>query len=386
MDNYGSPPRLFVEGSGTEVWDKDGNRYLDFLGGLAVVALGHSHPDVAAAVANQAVKLTHTSNLFANEHQAPVAETLISLIGCGQGQILFQNSGAESNEAAIKLARKSQGPDRHVVVSALGSFHGRTLATLAATGQPAKHTPFQPMPTGFTHVPYNDIEALTGALGPEVAAVILEPIQGEGGVVPARAGYLEAVRQATEESGVLLIIDEIQTGIGRTGAWFGFQHSGIEPDIVTMAKALGNGLPVGAVWARDEVSSSFGPGDHGSTFAGQPIPLAAARATLNACIAMDAPSLASEMGRYLEKEAARHAWLSGSRGSGLLLALEIEKRALGGHKAADLAKACLEHGLIVNGVTPTALRLAPPLTTTREQINEAIEIIDESISSLKGRS
>lgn len=377
MDNYGSPPRLFVRGSGAKVWDRDGNAYLDFLSGLAVVSLGHSHPAVTAAVATQAGKLIHTSNLFANEHQAPVAGMISSLIGCGSGQVLFQNSGAEANEAAIKLARKHQGAGRHVVVSALGSFHGRTLAALAATGQPAKHAPFQPMPEGFRHVAFNDIAAMEAALTADVAAVLLEPIQGEGGVVPAVPGYLKAVRSLCDREGALLIVDEIQTGMGRTGSWFGFQDAGIEPDIVTMAKGLANGFPVGAVWARDGVAAAFGPGDHGSTFAGQPLALAAARAAIEAYIEIDAPSVASELGSYLEKAASAKPWLDHTRGRGLLVALELTPAALAGRTAAVVAGELLDLGLIVNGVTATALRLAPPFVITKDQIDLALGMLDE---------
>jgi acetylornithine/N-succinyldiaminopimelate aminotransferase len=382
MNNYGSPPRLFVKGIGPYIWDREGRQYLDFLGGLAVVALGHAHPEITKAVSKQASILVHTSNLFANEHQAPLAQTITSLIDCGPGQVLFQNSGAEANEAAIKLVRKHQGPDRYVVVSALGSFHGRTLATLAATGQPGKHTPFAPMPDGFRHIPFNDIGAMELAMVPDVAAVLLESVQGEGGVNPAAVGYLEAVRSLCDQNGVLLIMDEIQTGMGRTGEWFGFQHAGIKPDIVTMAKALGNGFPVGAVWASDTVAAAFGPGDHGSTFAGQPVALAAARAALKTYIEIDAPSLVREMGAYLTKRAEACAGVDHVRGRGLLLALELSPASLAGRTAKDIATACLDRGLIVNGVTSSALRLAPPYIVSKQQIDEAIDIISDAVASV----
>jgi predicted acetylornithine/succinylornithine family transaminase len=381
MDNYGSPPRLFVKGLGPYIWDREGRQYLDFLGGLAVVALGHSHPAITRAVARQAGVLVHTSNLFANEHQAPVAETINSLVNCGSGQVLFQNSGAEANEAAIKLARKHQGPERYVVLSALGSFHGRTLATLAATGQAGKHAAFAPMPDGFRHIPFNDIAALESAMAADVAAVLLESVQGEGGVNPVAASYLQAVRSLCDQKGVLLILDEIQTGMGRTGEWFGFHHAGIKPDIVTMAKALGNGFPVAAVWATDGVAAAFGPGDHGSTFAGQPVALAAARAALDIYIEIDAPSLVRQMGAYLTKRAEACVGVDQVRGQGLLLALEMSPAALAGRTAKDIATACLDRGLIVNGVTPTALRLAPPYIVTKQQIDEAIDIISDVITS-----
>ena len=249
MPNYGPPPVMFVRGSGTELWDRDGKRYLDFLCGLAVTSLGHAHPVVAEAIAEQARTLSHVSNLFGTEPQVEVATTIDRLLG-GGGQIFFCNSGAEANEAAFKLARKYHGRGRHVVVSAYRSFHGRTLATLHATGQPEKHEPFQPLPEGFRHVEYNSVEALESVLDPSVGAVLLEPLQGEGGVNPADADYVRAVRRLCDERGILLIFDEVQTGFGRTGKWFGFEHFGIRPDIITMAKALGNGMPIGACWAR----------------------------------------------------------------------------------------------------------------------------------------
>jgi ornithine carbamoyltransferase len=262
MPVFGPPQVMFVRGQGTKLWDSEGREYLDFLSGLAVTSLGHSHPVVAAALADQASTLLHVSNLFANPVATAAAVDLVELfceVTGVDGQIFFCNSGAEANEAALKLARKFGGRGRHTVVSALGSFHGRTLAALAATGQPTKHEPFQPMPEGFRHVPFNDVDALAAAIDPTVAAVLLEPVQGEGGVVPADIDYLVAVRRLCDERGVLLMLDEIQTGFGRTGRWFGFEHAGIVPDVVTMAKAMGNGVPVGAVWARRDVATVFQP-------------------------------------------------------------------------------------------------------------------------------
>ena len=250
MHTYADPPVTFVRGRGSELWDVEGRRYLDFLGGLAVTSLGHAHPEVADAVAEQAHTLVHVSNLFGNVVAPEVALTLDRLIGGGQpagGQVFFANSGAEANECAIKLARRWAGPGRHVVVSALDSFHGRTLATLHATGQTAKHAPFAPLPEGFEHVPYDDLGALDAALDPtRVAAVLLEPMQGEAGVIEPSSDYLGGVQQLCRQRGVLLMVDEVQTGLGRTGRWFGFQHGLVQPDVVTMAKALGNGMPIGA--------------------------------------------------------------------------------------------------------------------------------------------
>jgi len=380
MNNYGSPPRLFVKGNGAELWDRDGQRHLDFLCGLAVTGLGHAHPAVTEAIAVQAATLTHTSNLFANEHQAPVAEALSRLISAGDGQVLFQNSGAEANEAAIKLVRKYQGRGRHVIVSALRSFHGRTMAALAATGQPEKHEPFQPLPEGFRHVVWNDVDELERALGPEVGAIMLEPIQGEGGVNPAERTYLQAVRTICDERGILLVMDEIQTGLGRTGDWFGFQYSDIVPDIVTIAKGVANGMPVGAVWARDDVAAAFGPGDHGSTYAGQALALAAARATLNELERIDAPAVARRHEARLRELLSGVEGVAGVRGRGLLLAIELAPDILAGRTAPEIARACLDLGLICNGITPTALRIAPPFVISDEQLVEGVNIIAAALN------
>ena len=381
MNNYGTPPVTFVRGDGAELWDDRGQRYLDFLCGLAVTGLGHAHPAVTEAVASQAATLIHTSNLFANEPTAHVVETLDRLVRSGPGgdgepgRILFQNSGAETVEAALKLVRKHHGRGRHVVVSAYNSFHGRTLAALAATGQPEKHEPFQPVPEGFRHVAFDDIDALVAALDPSVGGVLLESVQGEGGVVPAGDGYLRAVREVCDERGILLVMDEIQTGLGRTGRWFGYQHAGVQPDIVTMAKALGNGVPVGAVWARPAVAAAFGPGDHGSTFAGQPLALAAARAVLDTMVAMDAPAVVARLGAALTGLLEAVDGVQSVRGRGLLLAAEISEEARAGRTAKAIASACLERGLVVNGVTPTALRLAPPFIVSEDQLAAGAAIL-----------
>ena len=380
MGNYGVPPLTFVRGAGTELFDDTGRRYLDFLCGLAVTGLGHAHPRVAAAVAEQASTLLHVSNLFVTEPQLEVAERLDALVRAGTGQdtpgrVLFQNSGAEANEAALKLARKYHGRGRHGVLAAFRSFHGRTLATLAATGQPEKHEPFQPLPEGFRHAAWNDVAAFEAALDPSVGAILLEPLQGEGGVNPADVEFLRGVRRLCDERGMLLIIDEIQTGLGRTGAWFGFHHAGIRADIVTVAKALGNGVPIGAVWATAEVASAFGPGDHGSTFAGQPLAAAAAREVLRVMEEIDVPLLARERGAELTALLESVPGVAGVRGLGLLLAAELRPEALNGRTAAEVARACLDAGLVVNGVTSTALRLAPPFTVSGDELVEGVGIL-----------
>ena len=380
MGNYGVPPLTFVRGAGTELFDDTGRRYLDFLCGLAVTGLGHAHPRVAAAVAEQASTLLHVSNLFVTEPQLEVAERLDALVRAGTdqdtpGRVLFQNSGAEANEAALKLARKYHGRGRHGVLAAFRSFHGRTFATLAATGQPEKHEPFQPLPEGFRHAAWNDVAAFEAALDPSVGAILLEPLQGEGGVNPADVEFLQGVRRLCDERGILLVMDEIQTGLGRTGAWFGFHHAGIRADIVTVAKALGNGVPIGAVWATAEVASAFGPGDHGSTFAGQPLAAAAAREVLRVMEEIDVPLLARERGAELTALLESVPGVAGVRGLGLLLAAELRPEALNGRTAAEVARACLDAGLVVNGVTSTALRLAPPFTVSGDELVEGVGIL-----------
>jgi acetylornithine/N-succinyldiaminopimelate aminotransferase len=369
MPTYPPPAVTFVRGKGSELWDDAGKRYLDFLGGLAVTALGHAHPAVADAVSEQARTLLHVSNLFGNTVGPEVAGTLDRLLG-GGGQVFFGNSGAEANECAIKLARRFGGRGRYGVVSTYGSFHGRTLATLHATGQPAKHEAFQPLPEGFKHVAWEDLDALDAALTPDVAAVLLEPIQGEGGVRPAPPAYLQGVRRLCDERGALLMVDEVQTGLGRTGAWFGFQHAGVEPDVVTMAKALGNGVPIGACWAREDVAGTFEPGDHASTFGGQPLAAAAARATLAVMEAEDVPARARRAGARLTELLAALPGVSEVRGLGLLLAAE-----LAGGDAKAVQAECLRRGLVLNAVTPTALRFAPSLLVTDDELDEAVSIV-----------
>jgi acetylornithine/N-succinyldiaminopimelate aminotransferase len=378
MNTYPEPRVTFVRGEGTRLWDSDGRVYLDFLAGLAVCSLGHAHPVVADAIDRQARTLVHVSNLYGTEPGPRVAATLDRLIG-GGGRVFLCNSGAEANECAIKLARKWAGTDtgRYVVVSADGSFHGRTLATLHATGQPAKHAPFQPLPAGFRHVPWDDVAALDVALAePDVAAVLLEPLQGEGGVRQASPGYLAEVRRRCDDHGVLLMLDEVQTGLGRTGRWFGFQHAGITPDVVTMAKALGNGVPIGACWATADVAGAFRPGDHATTYGGQPLASAAAEAVLAELERIDAPRRAAAAGQRLAAGLSALPNVAGVRGLGLLLAAELTP----GVDAAAAAGAALSAGLVVNPVTPTAIRLAPPLTVTDDEIDEAVTILKEVLA------
>lgn len=373
MPTYGAPVVQFVRGQGVWLWDRHDRRYLDLLSGLAVTSLGHSHPAVAEALAEQARTLLHVSNLFANEHHGPLASTIDGLLG-GGGQVFFSNSGAEANEAAIKLARKFGGRGRHVVVSAFGSFHGRTLATLHATGQPAKHEAFQPLPEGFRHVAWNDLAALDAALDDTVAAVLLEPVQGEGGVHPADAEYFAGVRRLCDERGLLFMVDEVQTGLGRCGRWFAHQHFGIVPDVVTMAKALGNGVPIGACWARAEVAAVFAPGDHATTYGGQPLAAAAARAVLGVMESEAVPERAERAGERFRAALGALPAVTDVRGLGLLLAVELDTDHLGA-TAGRIAAQLLERGVVVNAVTPTALRLAPSLLISDDEIDLAVAAI-----------
>jgi acetylornithine/succinyldiaminopimelate/putrescine aminotransferase len=402
MPTYPPAPVTFVRGEGAYLWDDGGRRYLDLLSGLAVTSLGHAHPAVAEALATQARTLLHVSNLFGTTIGPEVAATLDRLVGDGAplgGQVFFCNSGAEANECAIKLARRfggarldrRAGPERpgaggaksgeyvrgrHVVVSAYGSFHGRTLATLHATGQPAKHETFQPLPEGFRHVAWQDLDALEGALDPSVAAVLLEPVQGEGGVNPAEAAYFQGVRRLCDERGLLFMVDEVQTGLGRTGRWFGFQHLDVVPDVVTMAKALGNGVPIGACWARGEVAGVFEPGDHATTYGGQPLATAAARAVLATMEAEDAPGRAAAAGARLTERLSALPGVASVRGRGLLLGVELD-----GLDARAVAADLLAAGVVVNAVTPTALRLAPSLLITEAQIDDAVTAIGDVLAA-----
>jgi predicted acetylornithine/succinylornithine family transaminase len=379
MPVFGPPRITFVRGSGTELWDSNGKRYLDFLCGLAVTSLGHAHPEIADAIAHQARTLLHVSNLFATDVGPGVAVELDRLLG-GGGQLFFANSGAEANECAAKLARKWGGHGRHVVVSAYGSFHGRTLATLHMTGQPTKHEAFQPLPEGFRHAAWADLADLERMITPEVAAVMIEPVQGEGGVHPAPAGYLADIRRLCDERNVLFMVDEIQTGMARTGSWFAFQQllpAGIRPDVVTIAKALGNGMPIGACWATREVASAFKPGDHGSTYSGQPMAASAARAVLAVMRRIDAPALAARRGAELRAKLESVPGVASVRGMGLLLGVELTA----GNSAAVQA-ALLDAGLVTNNVTPTALRLAPPITVSSAEIDEAVAMIGAAIEQV----
>ncbi|KWX00805.1 Acetylornithine aminotransferase [Carbonactinospora thermoautotrophica] len=377
MNTFGPPKRVLVRGEGCHVWDADGKRYLDLLSGLAVNSLGHAHPLVVQAVTGQLTTLGHISNFFASAPQIVLAERLLDLLGvAGNGRVFFCNSGAEANEAAFKIARRTGRPK---IVSTVGGFHGRTMGALALTGQPAKQEPFAPMPPGVEFVPYGDTGALAEAVDERTAAVILEPIQGENGVLPAPPGYLAAAREITERHGALLILDEVQTGVGRTGEWFAYLPTGITPDVVTLAKGLGAGIPIGACVGIGRAATLLGPGDHGTTFGGNPVACAAGLAVLYAIERDDLLANVRQVGAHLVEgiRAIEHPLLAGVRGAGLLLAFQLT-----GPHAARLAEAALDAGFIVNNVAPDAVRLAPPLILTAEQADTFLRALPGLLDSV----
>lgn len=368
MDNYGTPAIALVRGAGARVWDADGRDYVDLLAGIAVNALGHAHPRVIEAVTAQVSTLGHTSNLAMTAPPIALAERLLSLLdpaGTRDGRVFFCNSGAEANEAAFKLARRT---GRSRVVVAERSFHGRTMGALALTAQPAKQDPFRPLPGDVVVVPFGDEAALTGAIDDETAAVFLEPIQGEGGVIPAPAGYLAAARRACDAHGALLVLDEVQTGVGRTGTWFAHQSEGVEPDVVTLAKGLGGGLPIGAMVAFGGAAGLLGPGSHGSTFGGNPVSCAAALAVLETIEVDDLLSRVDIVSSRITDIVSDSALVDHVRGRGLLLGVVLTDMV-----AADLEVAARRHGLIVNAVAPDVIRVAPPLVITDADLDDVAQ-------------
>jgi acetylornithine/N-succinyldiaminopimelate aminotransferase len=379
MPNYGIPPVALVRGEGCRVWDADGREYTDLLAGIAVSALGHAHPAIVEAVSAQIARIAHTSNLALHEGEIVLAERLLGLLGAGgppggpggggpaAGRVFLANSGAEANEAAIKLVRRRQGRSRPVIVAADGGFHGRTMGALAITGKGSIRKPFGPFGLDVRFVPFGDTGALRSAVGADCAAVFLEPGQGEAGVVPAPPGYLRAARAACDAAGALLVIDEIQSGIGRTGAWFAHQAEGITPDVVTLAKGLGGGLPIGACIGLGECGTVLGRGDHGSTFGGNPVACAAALAVLDTIERDGLLARAQRTGRQLAAgiTAAGHPLVAGVRGRGLWLAIALTAPA-----APAVEAACRTAGYLVNAVQPDAIRLAPPLILSAAQADE----------------
>ncbi len=379
MATYRRYPLVVVRGEGSRVWDAEGREYLDFVSGLAVCNLGHSHPGVVEALKDQASRLLHISNLYHIEPQIRLAQVL-----CNHSfadRVFFCNSGAEANEGAIKLVRKyfhDRGEGRYRIITAHGSFHGRTLATLTATGQERFHRGFEPLPDGFDYVPFNDVEALEGAIGPETAAVMLEPIQGEGGVNLPSPDYLREVRSLCEREGILLILDEVQTGIGRTGRLFACEHYGVEPDVMTLAKGLGGGVPIGAVLAREEVAKAFTPGSHASTFGGNPLSTRAGLAVMEAVLEGGFLERVEEMGTYLMEglEALRgtFGFIKEVRGKGLMVGMELTI------SGGAVVEACLERGLLINCTAEKVLRFLPPLTVSREEVDRMLCILEEALS------
>ena len=381
MRTGGQRAATLVRGEGTRVWDDEGKEYLDFVAGISTVSLGHSSPVVLEALQKQASQLIHVSNIFYTLPQIELGELLAEQSGLPR--VFFVNSGAEANEGGIKLVRKWGRDHRNgasEIITAQNAFHGRTLAAITATGTPAYSEPFAPLPAGFVHVPFNDIDALRAAVTDQTCAILLEPVQAEGGVNMPDPDYFAAVRRLCDEANVALFLDEIQTGMGRTGRMFGFQHYGITPDVMTLAKGLGGGVPVAALLANEKLAV-FTPGDHGTTFGGQPLTTAVALAVLRTMVAEDIPSHAEAMGERLMGKLRsledRHAEVLEVRGQGLLVALAF-RSDLG----AALVGACRERGLLLNNVRPNALRFMPPLTVSEDEIDRAVEIVEESLAAV----
>jgi acetylornithine/N-succinyldiaminopimelate aminotransferase len=365
MQTYGLPKRLLVRGEGCYVWDEDGNRYLDLLAGIAVNSLGHAHPSLVAAVTEQIGVLSHTSNFFATAPQIALAERLLTLSSIGSnGRVFFCNSGAEAIEAAFKIARKT---GKRKLLAARGSFHGRTMGALALTGQPTKRVPFAPLPPEVVFIDYGNEAALSAEIDEDTAAVFLEPVQGEGGVVPPPPGYLAAAREMTAARDALLVVDEIQTGIGRTGRWFAYQREGIAPDVITVAKGLAGGIPIGACIGIGAAATLLAKGEHGSTFGGNPLACAAALAVLDTIERDGLVDSAAKVGEHLAAaiEALAHPLVTGIRGRGLLIGITLAQPV-----AARATAAALDAGYIVNDVAPDVIRLAPPLILTTAQVDE----------------
>jgi acetylornithine/N-succinyldiaminopimelate aminotransferase len=384
MRTYPPADVVFVRGSGAELVDADGGIWLDLFGGIAVTGLGHAHPAVTAAVTAQVATLVHTSNLFLTAPALGLAERLAAITGWDDARVFLAQCGATANEAALKLARrhgKRQHPDKVRVVTLEGSFHGRTMATLEATGQPAKHVPFEPLMGFVDTVPSDDAAALTAAVGPHTCAVLLEVVQGEGGVRPLDDAVLAAAREACDRHGALLIVDEVQTGMGRTGTWFAYQGTAIVPDVITTAKALANGLPIGACIARGAAADALGPGDHATTFGGNPVTCAAANAVIDTIAAEGLLEACRRTGEALRDGiaglSARHPVIAGVRGRGLLLGVELHEPV-----ARALERELRRRRVVTGAIGEHTLRLAPALTLSREQVDLAVARFDEALGAL----
>lgn len=375
QNNYGSPSIALVKGKGLVVTDADGKQYLDFLGGIATNILGHAHPAIVKAVSKQVSILGHVSNFYVHPNAVELAEKLAFMTGDKSAKVFFCQSGAEANEAALKLSRRT-GKVR--VVAAQGAFHGRTMGALSLTGQPSKREPFLPLVKGVKHVPYGDIEAMRKAVNKKTAMVIIEPIMGEAGVIVPPADYLQELRALCDAKGALLVIDAVQTGMGRTGDWFGYEYSGITPDVITLAKGLGGGLPLGAMIALGKAADLFQPGDHGSTFGGNPVTTAAGLAAIKFIESQKLLKKVEKQGAYLMQELALIPGVSEVRGAGLLLGIELENL-----KSSDVAGALQKSGVLVNAANPTTIRLAPALIVTDVQIKKFISIFKKVMSDVK---
>ena len=378
MANYGTPPLALARGAGAEVWDTDGRRYLDLVGGVAVNALGHAHPAVVRAVTEQIATLGQVSNLYLSEPPITLAETLLDLLAAtGSGRVLFCNSGAEANEVAFKIARRTGRP---TMVAAHGAFHGRTMGALALTGQPAKRDPFEPMPPGVVFVPYGDAAALKEVVDGDTAAVFLEPVQGENGVIIPPAGYLQAAREITAAHGALLVLDEVQTGIGRTGTWFAHQSAGVTPDVVTVAKGLGGGLPIGACIGIGPAAHLLQPGQHGSTLGGNPVCCAAALAVLRTIAADGLLDHVAQLGKQIAAEvtALHHPLVSSVSEAGLLIGIGLARPV-----SAQVATAAREAGFLINPPVPDRIRLAPPLVLTEAQAREFLSALPTILDGVR---
>lgn len=380
LNTYKRAPVDFVFGHGEYLYDAEKRRYLDLLSGIAVVSVGHANLRVASAISNQAQTLVHTSNLFGTLPMKQLAERLRQTTG-GWGRVFFCNSGAEANECAIKLARKNGAGKKFKIVAAEGGFHGRTMGTLSATGQPEKWRGFEPLLEGFVHRPFNNLEAFAAALDDSVAGIMVEPIQGERGVIPATKEFLQGLRDLCNKAGIPLIFDEVQTGIGRTGHWWGFQYFGVKPDIMTSAKGIANGMPLGACIADEPFASAFNPGDHGTTFGGNPVVCAAALATLDEVQDRNLAGEATRKGELLRELLLGIGDVQEVRGAGLMLGVVL-KRPI----AMTLVPAALERGLIINATSDSVIRLVPPLVITDDALQEAVDILKDTIASVHEES
>ena len=375
QNNYGTPSIALIKGKGIVVTDADGKIYLDFLGGIATSILGHAHPAIVKAVTKQVSTLGHVSNFYAHPNAITLAEKLVAMTGEKNAKVFFCQSGAEANEAALKLSRRT---GKFRVVAAQGAFHGRTMGALSLTGQPSKREPFLPLVKGVKHVPYGDIEAMRKSVTKKTAMVIIEPIMGEAGVIVPPPDYLQQLRDLCDDKGALLVIDAVQTGMGRTGDWFGYEYSGITPDVITLAKGLGGGLPLGAMIALGKAAELFQPGDHGSTFGGNPVTTAAGLAAIDVIESKKLLNKVKQQGVHLIQELALIPGVKEVRGSGLLLGIELETL-----KASDIATAMRDAGVLVNAATATTVRIAPALIVTDAQINKFISIFRKVISDAK---